>query len=378
MKLKAICKTLAGEECPRKLQLTSCSDGEKFIDSFLASLIANQHVKALFVRTDFLTSLSEENILRFFRALAEMTMLEELIIQSSSRFHVEEIPPLGLLSLRQAQSLHTLELEDMQITANHKSFIAGLGMAILRHPSLSKVTMRNFFANDWANTDNNVLDPLLDAIGTLPNLQQLEFSGCGSHALSGQDVRLLSTHALAGVVGLKTLTHLEMSFLEMDDDHFETIADILKTNQSLLSIHLDYHKLGQEGFKSMMKALEVNRHVKTLSLRSLREISEEGFVHAMNTLHVNYGIEVLSITASPSQQAQIDLFLRLNGAGRGLLREPSVTMGDWVDVIAKSSDDIDLVRHLLQEIPGLCNVATLSPEMAESEDPARQPRNAAA
>ena len=77
----------------------------------------------------------------------------------------------------------------------------------------------------------------------------------------------------------------------------------------------------------------------------------------MNTLQVNYGIEALSITASPLQQAQIDLFVRMNGTGRARLREPSVSLSEWVDVIAKSSEDVDVVRHLLQEIPGLCHAA---------------------
>ena len=328
------------------------------METFRGLLTCNERLQGLFIRTDFLTSMSEDNILRFFQTLGKIPFLEELIIQSSSRFHVEEIPPLGLLCLRHATQLHTLGLEDMQVTAAHTVFLASLDMALRHHPSLVSVSLRNFFANDGANTEANVLDPVLKALGTIPNLRQLEFSGCGSHALTGHDIRLISTHSLGTIVGKPTLQHLELSFLDMEDDHFATIAECLKDRNSLLeSLYLDYHKLGRDGFRCMMKALESNRGVKTLSLRSLRDIGAEGFQHAMNTLQVNYGIEALSITASPSQQAQIDLFVRMNGAGRARLREPSVSLSEWVDVIAKSSEDVDVVRHLLQEIPGLCHAA---------------------
>jgi hypothetical protein len=276
-----------------------------------------------------------------------------------------------------------LELEDLQVTATQTAFIAGLGKALHQHPGLVTVNLRNFFANDWANTKADVLDPLLEALGTLPKVQHLELSGCGSHALSGQDVRLLSTHALAVVVGLPTLKHLELSFLELEDDHFATIAECLRKNDcSLESLHLDYHKLDRDGFRFMMEALETNRQIKTLSLRSLREIGDEGFDQAMNTLQLNYGIKALSMTASPSQQAQIDLFLRMNDAGRGRLREPTASLSEWVDVIAKSSDDIDLVRHLLQEIPELCSAAAaaaaaVSTGTEESDQRTRSPTTVA-
>jgi len=248
----------------------------------------------------------------------------------------------------------------MQVTAMHKGFISGFGMAIHSHATLQELTMTNFFANDWANTDPDVLDALVLDLTTVPNLQRLELSGCGSHALCGQDVRLLSPSALIKVVSIPTLEHLQLSFLELDDHHFEAMASVLKNNNSLRTISLDYHKLESIGFCHMMQAMQTNVTVKTLSLRSLQDIGNEGFQKAMSMLQLNYAIENLSVTASPYQQAQIDLYLRMNGAGRGLLREPTASMSQWVDILAKSSDDLDVVRHLLQEIPGLCNAAALA------------------
>lgn len=325
-------------------------------------------MREVMIRTDFLTNMSEENGLKFFNALGQIPSLEDLVIQSSSRFHIESIPPSGLLALRQATKLRRLVFEDMQVTAANPAFISGLGIALRSHVSLRVISMTNFFANDWANTEPDVLDPLILALSTLPKLEKLEFSGCGSHALSGQDVRLVSPGTLSKLMGVPSLTHLQLSFLELVDEHFEAIASQIRKNESLHTISLDYHKLESDGFRHIMQAMETNYSVKTLSLRSLRDIGEQGFNEIMTMLQLNYGIENLSVTASPSQHAQIDLYLRMNGAGRGLLREPTASMSQWVDVLAKSNDDLDVIRHLLQEIPGLCNNAAVL--AAESNDPA--------
>lgn len=368
MKLKDLCCSLASEEEPtHAIQLVSCRDADRHIDSFL-KLLVKRGVRDIFVRTDFLTNMTEENVLKFFNCLGEIPSLEDLVIQSSSRFHIESIPASGLLSLRQATNLRRLALEDMQVTAMHKGFMSGLGMAIQNHVSLKEISMTNFFANDWANTEPDVLDPIVSAFSTISKLGRLEFSGCGSHALIGQDVRLISPGVLSKLIGLPCLTHLQLSFLELEDPHFEVIADKLRKNKSLETVSLDYHKLEGDGFRYIMHAMETNSSVKTLSLRSLRDIGPQGFSETMSMLQFNYAIESLSVTASPSHQAKIDLYLRMNGAGRGLLREPTASMRQWVDVLANTSDDIDVVRHLLQEIPGLCNANAVL--IDESDDPA--------
>lgn len=374
MKLKNLCHNLKSEECPNKIHLVSCHDANNLIETFIEAVIASKCVKNVVVRTDFLTSMAGENVIKFFGALGDMQCLEELSIQSSSRFHVEEIPPSGLLSLRHASSLKSLTVDDMQVTAAQRYFITGLSTAIRCHPSLEIVTMRNFFANDWANTDVDVLDPLVDSLASLPNLNQLEFSGCGSHALTGQNTRLLSTASLGRLMGRPTLSKLVLSFLELEDDHFETVARALQESVSLEILHMDYHRLSHDGIRAMMLALRhenqtaVKMSSRTgnqpaattlvdVSLRSLQDIGHDGFDEVMETLRINYSIRSLSITASPSQQAKIDLLLRMNQAGRCLLREPTASHEDLFSMLLCTKDDIDVVRHLLQEIPSLCDIS---------------------
>ncbi|KAL3899586.1 MAG: hypothetical protein SGARI_006424 [Bacillariaceae sp.] len=184
----------------------------------------------------------------------------------------------------------------------------------------------------------------------MPALKTLELTGCGSHALIGRARRLVSTEALAAILDSPTLSRLHLSFLEFNDHHFEALIGQLARNTTLTNLALDYHNLDSRGFKAMMLAMEDNTCVKSLSLRSLRDIGLDGFAQAMLMLQYNYTVETLSVTASPSQQAEIDLYLRMNGAGRGKLRDPSVTMNEWVEVLARHSNDLDVTRHLLQEV----------------------------
>eukprot|EP00980_Cylindrotheca_fusiformis_P002455 scaffold584_cov132-Cylindrotheca_fusiformis.AAC.8 len=357
MRLKVVSQSLRLDNMMDEVSLVAACDSEAEIDPFLQSL-AKSEVKRLVVWTDFLSSLAEDKILEFWRVMGMMINLEELIIKSSSRFHVEIIPQHGLLSIRNASRLRKVVFEDMQVTALQQSFIAILGKALENHPSLEEVVMSNFFSNDWANTEPNTLDPLVSALATIPNLKLLTLTGCGGYALDFQKVQLISTSALSRLFRHSELRDLQLSFLELDDMQFEAIASELPSNTSITQLALDYHNLSDPGFDHMMAAMANNDVIKTLSLRSLWNIGDAGFQKAMSMLRRNYSIEVLSVTASPPQQAEINLYTRMNGAGRGLLRDPSTSMSQWVDVLLQNNEDLDVVRHLLKEIPGLFIAAT--------------------
>ncbi|CAJ1954687.1 unnamed protein product [Cylindrotheca closterium] len=359
MKLRGAIQKLTEDPELKDISLIAASDVDLEIDSFLVCL-RKSRIQKVIVWTDFLSCLEEDKMLEFLQLLQHLSHLQELIFKSSSRFHVEIIPGEGLLSIREISCLKRLVFEDMQVTALQTGFIQSLSDALENHTSVQEVVLSNFFSNDWANTEDNTLDPLFLAMSTIPNLERLTFTGCGGCALNCQQVSLVSTRALAAVFQNASIKELQLSFLELDDPQFETIAMEVAKNTSINSLALDYHNLAEYGFCKLMAAMETNRHVKNLSLRSLWNIGRRGFEEAMKMLRHNYWIESLSVTASPSQQAEIDLYSRMNTAGRSLLREPGTSMSQWLDVLAANSDDIDVVRSLLKEIPDLCKVATQS------------------
>ncbi|KAL3931234.1 MAG: hypothetical protein SGBAC_011405 [Bacillariaceae sp.] len=357
MKLEGAIQRLTEDPELKEVALIAASDVDTQIDSFLLCL-KESRIQKVIVWTDFLSSMQEDKMLEFLQLLPHLRHLKELVFKSSSRFHVEIIPGEGLLSIRQILGLQRLVFEDMQVTALQTGFIQSLSDALENHASLQEVILTNFFSNDWANTDGDTLDPLFLAVATIPNLERLTFTGCGGCALNCQQVSLVSTRALAVVFQHSRIHELQLSFLELNDQQFETIAMEVAKNTSIKSLSLDYHNLAEYGFCKLMAAMETNQSVKYLSLRSLWNIGSKGFQEAMKMLRHNFWIQSLSVTASPSQQAEIDLYSRMNGAGRSLLREPGTTMSQWMDVLAANSDDIDVVRNLLKEFPDLCKVAT--------------------
>jgi len=357
MKLKDAIHRLNADPDLREVSLIAASDVDTEIDTFLHA-IAKSKIRKLVVWTDFLSSMAEDKMLEFLQILPSLECLQDLVFKSSSRFDVEIIPSVGLLSIRSIQHLRKLVFEDVQVTALQNCFIHALSKALENHTSLKEVVLSNFFSNDWANTEPYTLDPLFFAVATIPNLEKLTFTGCGGYALNCQQVSLVSTDALAAVFQNACLQELQLSFLELDDLQFETIAGQIQQNTSIQNLALDYHNLAEHGFCKLMGAMETNQTIKNLSLRSLWNIGSKGFEEAMKMLRQNYWIERLAVTASPFQQAEINLYSRMNGAGRGLLREPGTPLSQWVKVLAANSDDLDLVRHLLSEIPDLCKSAT--------------------
>ena len=314
-------------------------------------------ISQLCIRTDFWLEMSEANIFLFMNALPSMPALKNLEIQSSSRFHIDIVPPKAFLPLRQAARLETLLLEDFQVTAAHAEFINSLAFVMESHTSLKHITLNNFFASDYTNSRPHVLDPLVWSLSTIPNLVHLELTGCGSSFLVGPAQPLVSPVALSRLLQKNRLEVLCLEFLELNDDHLEAMAQQFASMDCRLHhVALNYHKMGPHGFRSLMKYMASNASVKSLSLRALCEIGSEGFLQAMTMLQHNYTIESLCVTATPAQQAELDLHLRLNGAGRSLLRNPQVTMEQWVHVLAKCNHDVDVTRHLLPAIPGLLSM----------------------
>ena len=76
-------------------------------------------------------------------------------------------------------------------------------------------------------------------------------------------------------------------------------------------------------------------------------------------LQQNYNIESLFVTSLPSQQAKINLYLRINTVFWHLLCKPKTSMSDWVEILANNSKDLDIVHHLLQKMPNICTSALL-------------------
>ena len=116
--------------------------------------------------------------------------------------------------------------------------------------------------------------------------------------------------------------------------------------------------------------------IQDLELRSLYFVADEcintnqGYTQALRMLQRhNYNIRSLSVnTATKLQQEQLDLYLRLNIAGRKELRNPAMALADWIPILEKNSHDVDVTRHLLQELPALHHHATINVAVSADGD----------
>jgi hypothetical protein len=444
MKLKELIQSLKGSKSRppvTKITVTSCTDRKQEFSNFLLALQHTTTLAEITIRSDFLTDLTDTDddddddddddgnsssssslLSRFLNVLTELDTLDELEILSSSRFHIDIMPARAFQLF--PRNLKRLILEDFQVTADHTSIVQALAVALSHSPtatsaaaaaaaattslssssssctsSLVQVSLNNFFANDYSNTGEvpYVLDPLLFALATIPNLQHLELTGCGSHALADAHVSpLISPACLTHFLHQRafTLQTLELSFLEFQEIQFQAITTTLQqvppttttttTGSSpsashcyaLQTLHLNYHKWSPTSFEQLMTAmcLPPLQLLQDVSVRSLSTIGTTGYQQALHMLQHNYTCTSLAVTATPYQQAQLDLYVRLNQAGRHLLRcsngtstststntrgggSGGTTMVQWINVLAHCSHDLDVTRHLLAELPSLCATA---------------------
>ena len=148
--------------------------------------------------------------------------------------------------------------------------------------------------------------------------------------------------------------------LEFRKEQFDAIATQLRHNQNskLQVLHLNYHRLCRVSFEQFMKTLSLSHVIiRDLEIRSLHFVADEcletqnqGFAQALGMLKKhNYTIQSLSVnTATKQQKEQLDLYLRLNIAGRSKLRNPKMTPMEWISILESNSHDTDVTRHLLE------------------------------
>ena len=217
---------------------------EKEFSSFLKALQKAKTLTELTIQTDFLTHLQQQEeqqqqeardqnggtwvasmsyLARFLDAVQSLDTLESLEIRSCSRFHIDILAEYhsnndnrNIFQHIMPGKLKVLKIDDLQVSATHKeTIIKGIATAIEDHPTITDIVLHNFFANDYSNRQNFVLDPIIYMASTVPNLRKLEITGCGSHPLTGYQVSLVSPHSLSNLLKKRsnTLHTLVLSFV---------------------------------------------------------------------------------------------------------------------------------------------------------------------
>ena len=234
MKLSKLVEELRGGRSLDRIELTYCSDAKKSLSSLL-DVLQHHGVSSLHVATDFLMCLERDGAQKFLCNLSSVPRLDELTIESISRFHMPSIPPDALAPLLSRGKLKKLHLVNLYLTSANQSFLDGLGHALHNHTSLEQIILRNFIAKDSLTTVECNMDVLMDNIATISTLEVLNITGSFCFEEESHQSSLVSIPSLLRVLTMSSLKQLHLDLLGLQDCHFRAVASSIQTSKSSLT-----------------------------------------------------------------------------------------------------------------------------------------------
>jgi hypothetical protein len=147
----------------------------------------------------------------------------------------------------------------------------------------------NLFLYDCSRFNDSILIKLADSLPpTLTNFT-LWSTGC-SVTVKGINA------CLEKIVECPQLANLNLEFSNIDDDGAKAIADALKTNHSLKTLHL-WGSIGDDGAKQIADALKVNHSLEALHL-SNNSICDDGAKQIADALRANHSLKTLNLSSN--------------------------------------------------------------------------------
>jgi hypothetical protein len=289
--------------------------------------------------------------------------------------------------LPQILSLQSLELRSICLSGSPKELQA-LAHALVQNSSITKISLAD--CRPPGSCDR--LDALVRALGDMPSLQHVELD---MMELS----RWLSSvqsfcHFLTKASQLKTLS---LSYMRLPHDYVLTLtealtsptssllqelyldrcdslspqsawamAQMLRNNSSLKQLHIVVKHY--EDAIPMAQALEHNTSLVKLLLRTYhypRVVRPAVYQAFRQMLERNCSLLYLEMFQGHPMRPWLELsdptlqiFLKVNRAGRAKLMQANCTNEQWVATIIASKDDVDCSFYFLSQNPTVCQINT--------------------
>lgn len=332
-----------------KLKLYKAPDYPAF--ALVQALKENTVVTTVDITWTFLRNVTEEDRGAILDTIGRLPNLEVITL--------EVVGPTSILTvaLQNAQHLKSLSVGKLRLATQDD--VMKLSQALSncqRLESLSLSSIRvlvqgdHVMGNDgmvrFLETDNNnnnnhaatekiVLDPLLDAMASLPTLEHIRLQ----HNLHGNKIQSPSQQSLRSLCRAPRKS-LVFNSCGLVDEQCIAIADELASHRA----------------SPFLSILVVTRN---------SQISPRGWCAFVNMLEANYtivdfhsGEEGQENEPSPDQKLKMAYFQKLNMAGRGrlLIDSTKANLRDgWIDFLVKGRNDLDLLFYALQTNPSLCH-----------------------
>lgn len=297
-----------------KLDLSSSLRIDNFAE-FQAAMQANTSVQKVVVDFQWLEeSLSGEEYLQLLQTVGSMEGLEKLMIFDHGR---EPISMEALSSaMRPANNLRCLDVVRLEFSSSQDVEIFSEVMA-------ENHSLERFSSHRLTLAPGVTLDPLFETLQQLPNLRAV----CLSFDWDLRSSYVKDAASLVTLCQSDSLQELKLWSRQLDDSCCVAIAQALRVNNTLKTLDLQCQVIGNEGLEEIAKMMESN-----------------------------YTIESVRTTGRRlSLSQQIELYVRLNRAGRILLIKEDASKQEWVDTLIESKDDIDAVFYFIRSNPTLLN-----------------------
>ncbi len=340
---------------------------ERHADQFLEALETNTSLKEIALQGPAYEQhlfYNKEKCRRLFDAITQLPSVESLEIISGCSLEKDHV-----MAIMAIQPLARLVLKNCIRIFSH-SVPLMFQMALQKHPSLTHVELRNIYMVGYAAGQEQAiprLDPILDALASIPHIQHAVLS-CTAGTLYSYRGPLHSAKCMAKLIEKSSLKSFKAEHLRITDKDLECIANHLGPNLESLRLS-SYHpdesqeKVGPGLYELVQLALAPTSTIKVLTIEGftcmdsdydpiLSRTPLEGLV--LSLLQHNYTIEELKIPGLSSETRTIvEMYLRLNRAGRRYLQNPKVSPSTLTDILVRLKDCPNSILYVLHRNPGL-------------------------
>jgi hypothetical protein len=308
---------------------------------------------------------STEQAQRFFNAVANLK-LTSLEITAQWPYY-GDLSNTSLLTPLVSKNQHLTSLlltHCIRITSLQESL--EFQTALQGHATLRRVELRSIQCLAHCNAEPIPrLDPILKALRSIPHLNAVSL-GCSPGTQYFYLRRLHTSEALAALASKEgeSLRVLDLHHLRVNDHDLEVLAQSLGPTMESLTLSTYQSSSTSTTTTTGLEQL-VTRLLPFESLRRL-VIQDDGIRPqqppssssldplVLPLMERNYHIQALELPCTTPQQ--LDLYLRLNRAGRQRLREPKTSTADWIRLLHRVSTNPDALFYVLTKSPGFLSL----------------------
>ncbi|CAB9517505.1 expressed unknown protein [Seminavis robusta] len=285
-------------------------------EAFRQAMLSNHTVQKVVVDFQWLEEyLPQTEYLLLLATVGRMQGLEKLMIFDHGRNSI----PMAALASAMRPASHLKALDVVRLEFSSKQDVTLFAQVMAEHESLER-----FSSHRLTLASGVTLDELFRTLRALPNLRAV----CLSFDWDLRTSYVQDAQSLVTLCQSQSLQELKLWSRQLDDSCCIAIAQALRVNTTLKTLDLQCQIIGNQGIEEITAMMEQN-----------------------------YTIESVRTTGRRmSLSNKIDMYVRLNRAGRVILVNADATKKDWVKVLIEGREDIDAIFYFIRSNPTILDM----------------------